>query len=470
MHTDIAQKYDVVVVGAGPAGMTAAITLSEYGLTVAVFDEQAQPGGQIYRNVGSADELVAKVLVNDPLSRATVKRGHELVKRFLAADINYFPQSLIWNIESPAVIAVKWNGRVYQTAASYVVLATGAQERPVPFEGWQLPGVMGVGAAQIMLKGAGALPTSEPVLYGSGPLLYLYGAQLIAGGSRPAAILDTASPDATIRSLRYLPAAFKAIKYLKEGVRLLRSISAAGFPHFKRVTDVKASGNSKLERVEFITKGTTKSIDSDLLLIHHGVIPELQLLRAAGVDCYWSDSGQCWHPLLDEWGASSTEDIFVCGDGAGINGASGAEHSALLASIEILYRAGVVNETQRSKLAAGPRQQSNKDKSIRPFLEAKYRVPENLLHPSGNTLVCRCESVTADQIAEAVAQGCRGPNQVKAFTRCGMGACQGRMCGPAVEAIIASATGISRAEVGHFRARPPVRPVSLGAIAALDQM
>lgn len=137
-------------------------------------------------------------------------------------------------------------------------------------------------------------------------------------------------------------------------------------------------------------------IDTELLLNHHGVIPELQLLRAAGVECFWNEAGQCWHPVVDEWGASSVDCIFVCSDGAGINGAYGAEYSATLISIEILNRAGIITTSQRSELAAEPRRRRDSDSSIRPFLEAKYRVSDSVLLPCGKTIVCRCESVTAD--------------------------------------------------------------------------
>jgi len=469
VQTKIQPHYDVVIVGAGPAGMSAAITLSEYGLSVAVFDEQAQPGGQIYRNGQCADKLLATVLNKEPLSRATVIRGNELIERFNKCAANYFPESLVWNVESISVIAVKRRGQVYQTACRYLLVASGAQERPVPFKGWQLPGVMGVGAAQILLKSTGSLPKIAPVLFGSGPLLYLYAVQLISAGLPPRAILDTTTRKNSIRSLRYLPEALKANTILKDGVRLLRSLRAASVPYYKDVTRLTASGASQIEGVEFTAGGKNLHIETSLLLSHHGVIPETQLLRASGVECYWNDSAQCWSPVLDEWGASSIEGLYVCGDVASINGAYSAEYDAALASFDIAFCAGVISLSERESLAVSHRKKSMRDKAIRPFLESRYRVPDSLLYPASDTMVCRCESITAVQIIESIEQGCYGPNQVKSFTRCGMGACQGRMCGPAVEALIACKTGCTRTEVGQFRARPPVRPVSLADIASLDQ-
>lgn len=469
MQSEIEKHYDVVVVGAGPAGMSAAVILSQYGLNVAVFDEQATPGGQIYRYVQSADGLLASVVSKDRLTRASVMHGSELVDRFYACDACYFPQSFVWNLESLSCIAVRRDNRVYQTSARYIVLATGAQERPVSFKGWELPGVMGVGAAQIMLKSTGALPQSPPVLFGSGPLLYLYAVQLKVSGLLPEAILDTSTSRDLYQSLRYLPAALRARQYLVDGVHLLRELRSMDVPHYRNVSLLKAFGSSGVERVEFTVGGRSKSIETDLLLSHHGVIPELQLLRAAGVKCYWSDSGQCWHPSIDEWGASNVAGVYVCGDGAGIGGAYSAEYRAELASVDILFRAGVLISSDRDRLASRARDKSNRVDAIRPFLESRYKVSDSLLRASGDTIVCRCESVTADQITNAVEQGCRGPNQVKSFTRCGMGACQGRMCGPTIEAIVADQTGSSRAAVGFLRSRPPLRPITLGELASLDQ-
>ena len=469
MQTEIKPQYDVVIVGAGPAGMSASVILSEHGLSVAVFDEQAQPGGQIYRNVQNADSVMAAVTDKERLSRATVVQGSQLTARFIQSTSSYFAQSFVWSVESLAVIAVRWQGRVYQTSCRFLLVASGAQERPVPFKGWQLPGVMGVGAAQIMLKSVGALPQTAPVLFGSGALLYLFAAQLLAADQPPAAILDTTSHRHSVRSLKYLPQALRSVKYLRDGLHLLKKLKASGIPHYKQVMAVTAHGDCRVASVEFDSNGKTHNLKSELLLCHHGVIPETQLLRAIGIECYLDEKAQCWRPMLDEWGASSLDGVYVCGDAASVNGAMSAEFDAALVSFDILYHAGVITSSKRDQLAAPQRNAGKRDKSIRPFLDTKYAVPEALLCASGNTLVCRCESVTADQIVEAVSQGCYGPNQAKSFTRCGMGACQGRMCGPAIEVIIARETGRPRAEVGQFRVRPPLRPISLAAIASLQQ-
>ena len=468
MQAEIKSHYDVVIVGAGPAGMTAAVTLSGYGLSVAVFDEQSAPGGQVYRNVQKAGARMGTVLCRDRFTRASVDHGLQLVRQFIASDARYFAESFVWYAENTQTIAVKYRGRVYQTSCRYLVLAQGAMERPVAFTGWQLPGVMGVGAAQTLLKSAGSIPASPPVLFGGGPLLLLYATQLLAAGTRPAAILNTAPLSNSVQSLKYLHRAAAAPTYLKNGLQMLAKLRSAKIPTYHHVVELTATGSNKLERIEFHTRNKSYSVETALLLSHHGVIPETRLMRSINLGCLWDDSSQCWRPELSACGLGTVDGVYVVGDGAAINGAYSAEYDARIACLDILSQTGLFTKAQSDHEAAGVLTAGARDKKIRRFLESKYRVPESLICPSGETLVCRCESVTATEIEAAVAQGCVGPNQVKSFTRCGMGACQGRMCGPAVEAIIAKATGRGRDEVGCFRARPPVRPVSLGEIASLD--
>ena len=163
--------------------MAAAIALSGSGLSVALFDEQAHAGGQIYRKSKTNSALEQ--------DRQVTKHGNALITKFLQTEIAYFPETFVWYVDGPSLIAVKQKQKVHKTSCRFLLVATGAQERPVAFKGWQLPGVMGVGAAQILLKQAGAVPDKPPVLFGSGPLLYLYASQLISAGVVPQAMLDT---------------------------------------------------------------------------------------------------------------------------------------------------------------------------------------------------------------------------------------------------------------------------------------
>jgi len=457
----VRDRYDAVVIGAGPAGMAAAIDLSAKGLKVAVFDEQQNPGGQVYRGIASKPQKPSY------LSDASYQSARTLFDAFTSSDVDYFPGSYLWYCDGIDSIAVTVEGQAYQTASDAIVIATGAQERPVAFPGWQLPGVMGVGAAQILLKSSGVIAKNPPVLFGSGPLLYLFAAQLIHMGVKPCEILDTASTVQKFKALRYLPGALLTPAYLRQGLSFMATIYRAGVSVFTGVEGAEALGDTSVEAVRYQFAGKSFEIKTSHLYTHHGVIPETRLAQSLKCEHRWDESGQCWIPITDQWGQSTIKGVFIAGDNAGILGAESAPLSGQLAALAIAAKLGKISTAQRDTDAQPLRDARLRDSRIRPFLETCYRVPESILTPDGDTIVCRCESVTAGAIVKAAEEGCIGPNQLKAFTRCGMGACQGRMCGPSVEHTVARVHGLSRHEVGRFRARAPLRPVSLATLGSL---
>ena len=179
------ESVDVAVVGAGPAGLAAAATAAELGLSVALLDEQAHPGGQIYRDVTRAGVDRLQVLGDDYAA------GRALVERFTQSTARHVGGASVWNITRERVIHYLKDGRSQSITAGQVILCTGAMERPFPIPGWTLPGVMTAGAAQILLKSAGLAPAQPVVLAGCGPLLYLLAWQYLRAGVRIVAIVDT---------------------------------------------------------------------------------------------------------------------------------------------------------------------------------------------------------------------------------------------------------------------------------------
>lgn len=151
------RSFDAVVVGAGPAGMSAAIGLRAHGLSVLVVDEQPAPGGQIWRAV----EAVAPTTTGALLGEEYLA-GAELASRFRSCGASYEPETRVWQVESEWKVYMTRRGQAELVETGHVILAMGAQERPAPFPGWTLPGVMTVGSAQILLKTSRQIP-SEPV-------------------------------------------------------------------------------------------------------------------------------------------------------------------------------------------------------------------------------------------------------------------------------------------------------------------
>jgi len=396
-------------------------------------------------------------------------RGRALVDDFERSGIAYWPQTLAWQIGQDKRVSVTHQdvaGGTLQIAARAIVLAGGAQERPFPVPGWTLPGVMGVGAAQTLLKASAMAPQSPVVLAGCGPLLYLFAWQLIRAGVGIRAILETAERGSYRAALSHVAGALRSPAYLLKGWQLLSAIRRAGVDHIKHVEALRIVGQQHAEAVEYTVDGHVKRIETSLVLLHQGVIPNTQITRSIGCDHVWDEAQLCWRPRLDHWGETSVADIFVAGDGGGIAGALAAEPSGRLAALQVAAHLGKLDAATRDAAARALRTQLAKHHAIRPFLDALYRPADGFRRPANDdTIVCRCEEVTAGDIRAMAKLGCVGPNQTKSFSRCGMGPCQGRFCGITVAELLAEIQGKPVPEVGYYRIRPPIKPVTMGELA-----
>ena len=210
-----------------------------------------------------------------------------------------------------------------------------------------------------------------------------------------------------------------------KGLGLILSLRRAGVIVQRGVRGLRATGRQKLEVVAW----DGGEIAADLLLLHEGVIPNTQISLGLQLEHTWDAAQLCWRPLLNEWGRSSLVNISIAGDGGGIAGAAAAAPSGRLAALDVAASLGKIDAAERDRRAIPIRAALQRDSALRPFLDALYRPAAAILTPSDDVIVCRCEEVTAGQIRRAVRLGAAGPNQAKAFLRCGMGPCQGRLCG-----------------------------------------
>ncbi|MGO4174991.1 FAD-dependent oxidoreductase [Bosea sp. TAF32] len=465
----LAESYDVVVVGAGPAGLSAAARAAGLGLTVLLADENPAPGGQIYRAVTTTPVKDRTVLGAD------YWRGAEIIERCERSQATYAARCTVWSLGPDETapdsfeLGLSLDGKARMIGARQVILATGALERPFPIPGWTLPGVMTAGAAQIALKGAGIVPAGRTVIAGCGPLLYLLASQLSAAGCEIVAVLDTTSRTNWPKALAALPD-FLRSPYLAKGLKLMAA-TRRKLRFVRDVTGLSAKGEGKLRQVEFEQGGRQGAIACDTLLLHQGVIPSVNLSNAAGCAHDFDEEQHAWVPRVDAWFASSVPGIAIAGDGAGIGGAESAALRGEIAALGAASRLGKLSEAERDRQATPIRTALARLLHGRRFLDLLYKpAPQFLAPPQDETIICRCEEVTAGQVRDAAARlGVTGPNQMKAFLRCGMGPCQGRLCGPTVVELIARTRGTTPAEVGYYRLRPPVKPVTLAELAALPQ-
>jgi NADPH-dependent 2,4-dienoyl-CoA reductase/sulfur reductase-like enzyme len=457
---------DLAIIGAGPAGIAAAVLASELGLDTVLLDEQDSPGGQIYRAIERAGSEGTR---NSPLG-ADYLAGRTLVEALRASRVRYRPGTTVWHIDPGGAggdgvvsVSVLRKEGSETIAARRILLATGAIERPVPIPGWTLPGVMTAGAAQILLKTADLVPEGRTVIAGQGPLLYLAAIQLARAGAPPILVLETTPRENYAAALRHGNSWWTARRDLGKGLAMVAELRRFGVPVRRWARGLRALGRRRVEGVAW----EGGEMAADHLLLHDGVIPNTQIGLALQLAHVWDETQQSWRPAADEWGRTSLPNVAVAGDAAGIAGAAAAVLTGRLAALDAAHLLDRIVDAERHRRAAPLRADLARERAIRPFLDALYRPADRVLCPADDVIVCRCEEVTAGQIRRAVRLGAQGPNQVKAFIRCGMGPCQGRLCGPVASVLIARARSVPIAEVGTFRPRAPYKPITVGALAAI---
>jgi bacterioferritin-associated ferredoxin len=325
---------------------------------------------------------------------------------------------------------------------------------------------MTAGAAQILLKTAGLAPLGKTIVAGCGPLLWLLAWQYLNAGAKLDAILDTTPRENFLKAAPFaLP--FLLSPYLAKGLKLVREVRRR-VPVVSGVVDLRAEGAGRVEAVTFRTvSGRSERRDVETLLLHQGVVPNVNLAMSVDVEHRWDDAQLCWTPVIDEAFGTSVPGIAVAGDGAGIGGATAAEERGRLAAIAAVR--ALLGPDRLATEEADARHALHRQTMGRKFLDVLYRPAKQFRQPEGETIVCRCEEVTARQIRETVPLGCTGPNQMKSFLRSGMGPCQGRLCGLTVTELIAEARGVPPQEVGYYRLRPPVKPITLAELAGLPK-
>ncbi|TIS53132.1 FAD/NAD(P)-binding oxidoreductase [Mesorhizobium sp.] len=452
-------RREAVIIGAGPAGMRAALTLADAGLRPLVIDEACRSGGQIYRRPPSSLRRKAEVLYGFEAKRA--KALHEAFDA-LGDRIEYWPETVVWNVHGDRLHLLV-GGQSTSISWLNLILAPGAMDRVIPFEGWTLPGVYTLGAAQIALKSQACAIGERVVLFGSGPLLYLVAWQYVAAGVDIAAVLDTARAGAGFKALPGL--ARGGYTFLK-GVYYVAALRARGVRIISGIRPLAALSGPDAAVAGFVYRdhrGHERRIACDAIGFGYGLRSEIQLAELAGLSLAYDEVQRQWIPVGDKFGGDSGG-IYLAGDGMRVRGAEIAELTGKQAALRLLANLG--RNEYRSQLAT-IEASLHRAEAFRRALECAFPFPAHLAQElPDNVVVCRCEGVTIGALRDAVrACDVSDINRVKAFTRLGMGRCQGRVCSAAAAEIIAAAAGVRPEAVGHLRGQPPVKPVALGALA-----
>lgn len=450
---------DVVIVGAGPAGIRAAAVLRANGLRPILLDEGRSGGGQGYRSPSPGLPLDMDDLMG---SEAAKYRALHACFSDLREQIDYRPNTLVWTVQDKTLHVIS-DGCSSTVAYDALIVATGAMDRIMPLQGWTTPGVFTLGGAQVALKDQGCFIGRRVVFCGSSPLLALAALQYHRLGAEVVAVCDTTPFKAKVMAVPLLAGAPRTVL---RGLGYLRALKRAGVAVMHGATLVAVEGEGHVAAlIARDHQGREKRLACDAIALGYGLKPETQLAELAGAELRFDPNFRLWLPKIDEDGRAGPS-LYLAGDGVAIGGADAAEASGQLVAYAALFDLGIDadSRTQRALRARVSRLRRFQRGLARAFAWPSASVTTL----ADEVVLCRCENVTVGDIRRAMDQplGPTEVNRVKAMTRCGMGRCQGRVCGPALQEVVASYAGIPPQAAGRLRAQAPIKPLALSVAEA----
>jgi NADPH-dependent 2,4-dienoyl-CoA reductase/sulfur reductase-like enzyme len=414
-----AQRFDVLVIGGGPAGMAAAVRAADCGVAVGIVDDNQTFGGQVWRGVST-----------DGQKADAVRWGG----RLRTAKVTKFCGKRVFDQPEKGTLLAEGDDDLCELRFQNLILATGARERFLPFPGWTLPNVMGAGGLQAMVKSGLPIRGKRVVVAGTGPLLLAVAAYLRQHGAEiPIVCEQTSWSTLAWFSMALLSQPGKIV----EGLRLKREL--AGIPFAANTWPLAAQGRQRLESVTISRGGTPETIQCDFLACGFHLVPNVELQLLLGCEIH------AGHVRVDEFQRTTVEGVFCAGEPTGIGG---VELALVEGQIAGLAAAGGMAK------ARGLFRGREKARRFARHLDRAFRVrPELRALPSADTIVCRCEDVPYSRLQRHTSW-----REAKLHTRCGMGPCQGRVCGPATQFLFKWVPD---------SVRPPVFPTRIENLAAL---
>ncbi len=456
---------DLLIVGAGAAGLTAARVAAEAGLEVMIVDERSRLGGQYYKQPvngrqGSDD--------------SQFREGRRLIEMVERLSIEILRDAVVWGAFSPEELGVVAGGVSAVLRPKRILLATGAYERGVPMPGWTLPGVMSTGAVQTLLRAYQVTPGQRVIVGGNGPLNLQVAAELIRTGVEVVALAEAA----TRPGVGTLGAAWRALQaapnLVAKGFRDLALLRRRGVAiHYGHVV-ARIDGGDRVEAVTLMrldvnglpVAGSDIHARADVVCMGFGFLPQNELARGLGCAHTYDPRFDQLTVERDVHCRTSMPSVFVAGDAGGLGGARIAAAQGAIAAYAVARDLGGDLTASQEQAAANWQQQVARQQRFQSALWEIYRAPVLSSELAGpDTHVCRCESVSKAALATAISDGATTIGQLKRDTRAGMGPCQGRYCGPVMARMIADHTGRPIDEDSYFAPRSPARPIAISAIA-----
>jgi glycine/D-amino acid oxidase-like deaminating enzyme len=439
------QACDVLIVGAGPAGLSAAIAAAGAGADVVVLDERNAAGGQYTKPLAESHV--------DAAPDAQFRLGGELRARALAAGARIETEATVWGGFAPDEIAALVRGHAVTYRPRRLVLAPGAHERPVPVPGWTLPGVMTTGSLQTLVRAHRVCPGERVLIAGSGPLNLQLACELLAGGIKPLAVVEAAPRPSSAAWREAWTMAHTAPDLVREGIGMLARLKRAGVPVMWSARVKRLYGETRVESAYVAGRTIDGSYAVDVVALNLGFQPETGLARALGVRHRFVEVG-LGHLAseTDEDGRTSLDGVFAVGDGASLGGSRVAMARGRLAGIAAARDLGFTmaddRAATRSALARALAFQDALWRLFRPIRLRPGSLPDE-------TIICRCEEVTAGRLRQELAGGLTSLAALKKATRAGMGRCQGRFCSTTIARLCPDVPD----DFAFAAPRAPLRPV-----------
>ena len=457
---------DILIIGAGPAGLSAAKTAAESGLEVLVIDERHSPGGQYFKQPGDGFDVVESGIDSQ------FSEGLELIRAAQEAGAQFMFDATVWGTFGPHRIAVSVDGHTCVMRPRRLILSPGAYERAVPVPGWTLPGVLTTGAAQTLLRAYQTAPGKRVLIAGNGPLNLQVAYELFRAGVQVKTVAELAAPPYFASPVAALKMAYFSPGLLLTGVRQLIALKAGGVPLRYRHALVAAQGDNKVsaaviakvDHTGHVIDGSQKTLDVDAICVNYGFLPQSELARSLGCNFRFDPEKVTLTAERDEDGRTNTEQVFIVGDAGGLGGAKVAIDQGALAG---LAAAQDLQNSDRRHTDAGKYR-----KTLRRhwrFQEALWRVFSapclTTQLAEADTLICRCEEIDRQTIELCFDESPTSIAAVKRATRAGMGRCQGRYCTTLLAALVSEMSGSQITADDFFAPRAPFKPLSLVELA-----
>jgi thioredoxin reductase len=458
--------HNVVIVGGGPAGLSAALAAAAAGAPVLLIDSNSRLGGQYWRQ---PDESFG----DQSTQHFDLETGLLLINAVKARkEIEVWSGANIWSAthkDGVNTLRVLLNGKEKIVNTGNLILCTGAYDRTLPFPGWDIPGVMTPGGVQSLIKGHGVLAGKRVVVAGSGPFLLPVAAGVVKAGGQVVELLEANKSRRWISSLFVI---LENLSKIKEGIYYIKTISEAkvrarfGYA----VVAAHAGGNGELESVDVAKINRNfkvmkvRNVRCDVAAIGWGFTPDTTLAGTLGCKQIVAKDGSVV-VSADTNQQSSVTGVFVAGEITGIGGSELSMAEGVIAGLSAAKFVGCQVEVSKAH-----KQRRAKKQRFANALIKSYPVKDgwkSWVH--SNTVVCRCEEVKVSDLNYAIDElGATDSRTAKLFTRCGMGMCQGRICGRSVVDLVADHLNVSPTDTDRISAvnRPIITPISLGQLAA----